>query len=95
MNNTTKHTKHHTTPEMESLRNQMQQLNAELEDMQERFADLEDNENPWDIWPYSWAIFGWQKTRECFHSVQCSMAQRARSQGNASDLDKGEMSVCA
>ena len=88
--NNTKPTKNHTTPEMESLRNQMQQLNAELQDMQERFADLEDNENPWDIWPYSWAIFGWQKTRECVHSVQCSIAQRAK---NAGDCDKSEMAA--
>ncbi len=87
MNNTIKH----TTPEMESLRNQMQQLNAELQDMRERFADLEDDENPWDVWPYSWAIFGWQKTRECFHSVQCSMAQRAQKSDNASDCETGEM----
>ena len=87
MNNTIKH----TTPEMESLRTQMQQLNAELQDMQERFADLEDNENPWDVWPYSWAIFGWQKTRECFHSVQCSMAQRAGKVDNSNDCDAGEM----
>ena len=89
MNNTTKH----TTPEMESLRHQMQQLNAELQDMQERFADLEDNENPWDIWPYSWAVFGWQKTRECFHSVQCSMAQRARNESASGDCEAGEMPV--
>lgn len=89
MNNTIKH----TTPEMESLRNQMQQLNAELQDMQSRFADLEDNENPWDVWPYSWAIFGWQKTRECFHSVQCGMAQRASIEESSSDCDKSEMPV--
>ena len=86
-NQTTKH----TTPEMESLRDQMRQLNAELKDMQERFDDLEDNENPWDIWPYSWAIFGWQKTRECFHSVQCSMAQRARRESESGESDAGEM----
>ena len=78
---------------MESLRHQMQQLNAELQDMQERFADLEDNENPWDIWPYSWAIFGWQKTRSCFHSVQCSMAQRGGKADNARDCEANEMSV--
>ncbi len=89
MNNTTKH----TTPEMESLRHQMQQLNAELQDMQERFADLEDNENPWDVWPYSWAIFGWQKTRECFHSVQCSMAPRAQKDADSNNCDASEMPV--
>ncbi len=87
MNHITKH----TTPEMESLRDQMQQLNAELQDMQERFADLEDNENPWDVWPYSWAIFGWQKTRECFHSVQCSMAQRNSASSKADDCESNEM----
>ncbi len=89
MNHNTKH----TTPEMESLRHQMQQLNAELQDMQERFADLEDDENPWDVWPYSWAIFGWQKTRECFHSVQCGMAQRAQRESKSDDCDAGEMPV--
>ena len=78
---------------MESLRHQMQQLNAELQDMQERFADLEDNENPWDVWPYSWAIFGWQKTRECFHSVQCSMAQRAQKDADSNNCDASEMPV--
>ena len=88
MNNTK-----HTTPEMESLRDQMRQLNAELQDMQERFADLEDNENPWDIWPYSWAIFGWQKTRECVHSVQCSIAQRASNASNRGECDKSEMAA--
>lgn len=72
---------------MESLRDQMQQLNAEIQDMQERFADLEDNENPWDIWPYSWAIFGWQKSPECFHSVQCGMAQRAKKEENSGNAD--------
>ncbi len=86
----TNHTKRHTTPEMESLRDQMQHLNAELQDMQERFADLEDNENPWDIWPYSWAIFGWQKTRECFHSVQCSMAERAVRERESGEAESGD-----
>ena len=80
---------------MESLRQQMQQLNAEIQDMQERFADLEDDENPWDIWPYSWAIFGWQKTRECFHSVQCGMARRANGEADSDKCDAGEMPVCA
>ena len=76
---------------MESLRVQMHQLNVELKDMQERLTDLEDNENPWDIWPYSWAIFGWQKTRESFHSIQCNMAQRSRSESH--EVESGEMPV--
>ena len=80
-----------TTPEMESLRVQMHRLNVELKDMQERLTDLEDNENPWDIWPYSWAIFGWQKTREGFHSIQCNMAQRARAESH--EVESGEMPV--
>lgn len=82
------------TPEMESLRVQMHQLGAELQEMQERLCDLEDNENPWDIWPYSWAIFGWQKTRECLHSVQCSMVQRAQIENKSGEVEAGEMAVC-
>ena len=84
----------HTTPELESLRVQMRELGAELKDMQDRFADLEDTENPWDIWPYSWAIFGWQKTRESLHSLRSSLGHHGAAQiaeSNEADTGVGEM----
>ncbi|HEX8550883.1 MAG TPA: hypothetical protein VF681_04945 [Abditibacteriaceae bacterium] len=49
-------------------------LALEIEELQIRLELLMDNapteeaEDQWNVWPYSWAVAGWNSARNCFHS---------------------------
>jgi len=49
-------------------------LSVEIEELQTRLNYLleleadEDDSETWSVWPYSWAIAGWNQARVCFHS---------------------------
>ena len=68
----------------EQLWDETLRLTAEIEELQARLEYLLDNEpegapDPecWNVWPYSWAIAGWNTARERFHSFHEKRAVRA------------------
>ncbi|HEX8833216.1 MAG TPA: hypothetical protein VF719_03390 [Abditibacteriaceae bacterium] len=59
---------------VDELWDETQRLTAELEQVQSRLARLQsgttgveieaDDEDVWNVWPYSWARDGWEKSRD-------------------------------
>jgi hypothetical protein len=57
----------------EQLWDETRRLTAEIEELQIRLEYLldnagEDDIDTWNVWPYSWAIAGWNHARQRFHS---------------------------
>ena len=57
----------------ENPSDEARRLALEIEELRTRLDylmefDAEDDAENWNVWPYSWAIAGWNQARSCFHS---------------------------
>lgn len=49
--------------EIAALRAEIRRLQTEVEDLEARLAVTGEEaveENPWNVWPYTWCVAGWQ-----------------------------------
>jgi hypothetical protein len=76
--------KNSALPEMECLRAEVRDLRESVAELEDRLAEHEtEDENPWGIWPYCWVVEGWDFSKSSFRSLQqkaehLSMARRNR-----------------
>ena len=85
----------HTAPEMEALRAQLRELRQNCEELESRLCDLEDEDDPWGVWPYCWVNDGWKAVASRFHSLQFGkLRPRLRRRGRG-ELDVSEARLCA
>lgn len=80
----------HTAPEMEALRAQLRELRQNCQELESRLCDLEDEDDPWGVWPYCWVTTGWQTARKRFHSFQFGKLTRRAGRGHADEMDVSE-----
>lgn len=57
----------------EQLWDEARRLTVEIEELQSRLdylleCEAEEEPENWNVWPYSWAIAGWNQALSCFHS---------------------------
>lgn len=56
--------------EIESLRAEVRRLQHEVEDLENRLSENgEPQDNPWNIWPYTWIVAGWQHTVQSWNTL--------------------------
>jgi hypothetical protein len=62
--------------ETHRLTSELQALQLRLDGLQPPPADEQEDEDVWNVWPYSWAVQGWNLSRDCFHSFHGNLAGR-------------------
>ena len=85
----------HTAPELEALRAQLRELRQNCQDLEARLCDLEDEGDPFAVWPYCWFTQGWQSARERFHSLQLSKLRPRGLRRHPDEMDVSEARLCA
>ncbi len=68
--------------EIEELREEVARLGAAVAELEARFEAEEIEDDPWNIWPYSWVTAGHQKACQWFQSFQENQGRRALERHN-------------
>lgn len=75
--------------QIEGLREEVARLNDAVAELEARL-DVQDSnveEDPWNIWPYSWAISGYHQSVAWMHSVHEKQARRLLERQNRRRLN--------
>lgn len=74
--------------EIESLRAQVRELQQVVAELEERLAEVEsefaedENEPVWGVWPYNWAVSGWEMAKNSAHALQIAAKRQSLNRHN-------------